>query len=100
MVNEPLSVVVVKSHGVLSSVRLKLVVPNESSAFTVKCVIKMKSLANVEFDSVADHVPSMLPVACDPDPHPARIKPILNNAIVMNLVIRENTSFSGIRSGT
>ena len=100
MVNEPLSVVVVKSHGVLSSEILKLVDPRVPSAFTVKCVIKMNSLASVEFDSVADHVPLILPVACDPDPHPERIRPILNNAIVMIFLIRGNTSFSGMRSGT
>ncbi len=46
MVNEPLSVVAGKLQGVLFNVKLKLVVPSDPSALTVKFVIKMNVLAN------------------------------------------------------
>jgi hypothetical protein len=57
--------------------------------------MKTKSLASVEFDSVADHVPSILPVACDPDPQPERIKPILKNTISMSFFIWDTPRFQG-----
>jgi|ERR1035441_4378960 hypothetical protein len=78
-VNEPVSVELEKLQGLLFNVRLKLVVPRDPSAFTVSFVIKAKLLANVEFDSVADHVPLILPVEGELEPQPEKIRLSPNN---------------------
>jgi hypothetical protein len=73
--------------------RLKLVVPSDPSAFTVKCVVKTKMLANEgwEFDSVADHVPLILPAACEFDPQPVRIRPVPNHNTAAIFFMRESS---------
>jgi hypothetical protein len=73
IVNEPLSVVAGNEQGVLFTVRLKLVVPRDPSAFTVNVVWKAKVLA-VAFESVADQMPLILPVACEFAPQPEKIR--------------------------
>jgi len=79
-------------------VRLKLVVPREPSAFTVNFVIKANVFANVEFDSVADHMPLILPAAWEFDPQAEKIRHMPNNTIAAVLFMGCSSSpFSGTR---
>jgi len=92
IVNEPLSVELGNAQAVLFMVRLKLLVPRDPSACTVKFVMKAKSFANVVFDSVADHMPLILPVACELDPQPERIMLTLNKTTATVFLMGENSS--------
>jgi hypothetical protein len=80
-VSVPLSVELENVQGELSKVRLKLVVPKDPSAFTVKCVINANVLTDHELDSAADHVPLILAfVVLEFDPQPETMRVTPNNA--------------------
>jgi hypothetical protein len=91
-VNEPLSVELLNEQGELSKVRVKLVVPNDPSAFTVKCVIKANVLTDDEFDRAADHVPLILAfVVVEFDPQPEKMGVMPNNPTVTSLLMSDSS---------
>ena len=86
-VNDPLSVELGNEQGELSKVRVKLVVPKDPSAFTVKCVIKANVLTDDEFDRAADHVPLILAFELEFDPQPEKISVMPNNTAATSLLM-------------
>jgi hypothetical protein len=92
-VNAPLSVELGNEQGELSKVRVKLVVPNDPSAFTVKCVIKANVLTDDEFDRAADHVPLILAFELEFDPQPEKISVMPNNTPVTSFLMNNSSFF-------
>ncbi len=94
-VNEPLSVELLNEQGELSKVRVKLVVPKDPSAFTIKCVIKANVLTDDEFDRAADHVPFILAfeLELEFDPQPEKISVMPSKTTVTTLLMSDSSFF-------